>query len=140
MKKNTISVIYAFLLAALLSLLTLSTYKIFFEEKSQEQLLLSLWKKDIQLLKQSNYLPKEWNSISSLKVYPNTPKAKEWFKLIKPPIKTNSSGSSQLELLIISFESNNKQKAIIQYDLLDHKQNVIWELGRTFELGPVKKN
>lgn len=139
MKKPALSIIYAFILAALFSLLTVFTYKFFLEQKTEEHILLSLWQKDIQLLKNTNYLPKEWHNIGSLKIYANTPKAKEWLKIINPPINVSSKGAYELEVLIISFESKGVQKSIIQYDLLDPKKNVIWELGRTFKLGPIQE-
>ena len=82
-------------------------------------------------------LPKQWNHIRSITIYPTHWKHTLWMKWIDPPIPINPKGKFHLDILVMSWEEEpDKRFVVLQYDLIEIKgrQNTIWEGGQTFKL------
>jgi len=128
--------IFTYLVSISLLLCSAYLYKNhFIKEKSHSSKLEIIWRKDLKILNKKNILPKSWDRIGKINIEAGTDKAREYVQNIDIPIKENSNGNYIIDILVITFESSGKLKVIIQYDLMDPKNNVIWELGRTFNLG-----
>ena len=107
-----------------------------FKVATPDEKIVKLWQQDISSLKQSGSLPKEWQQIKEVKLIATSDKSKKWANKIKtPPIKTQTNGTHNLEVLLLDWEADGQKGFIVQYDLIESKsQNLIWELGRTFVL------
>lgn len=106
-----------------------------FDSLPSHKKLMVLWEKDIANLKEAKQLPRFWNNIRSVKMIPGDSRAKKWVKKIKPPVATKKEGQFDMEILVLGWkdDEDGSHGAIIQYDVTEiRKQNLIWELGRTF--------
>lgn len=93
------------------------------------------WEEDVHNLEASPKLPKAWFDVKELEITGGTPETKSWLRRIHVPLKTKKDGHYKLEVLVVAWEEEGKQGALVQYNLTDLKtQNMIWELGRTFIL------
>lgn len=94
----------------------------------------SLWEDDLKLLRSHKKLHKDWEKIKEVEMIGGTPTAKKWVQSLKSPLKTNPKGLYKLEVLVLSWNDQKAEGAIVQYDLIDMKSgNLVWELGRTFQ-------
>lgn len=92
----------------------------------------SLWRQDLQVLKNHNLLPNEWEMVSEVQIFPLGPEAKEFLTQIQRPFQEKEGGAYKLEVEVDSWVEEENQTIVIQYRLLEKEsQNIIWELGRT---------
>ena len=115
-----------------------SAAKIKYAKSSPEVRLLSLWRKDVQVLEASGLLPPPWFQITDIDLIPGDDAARDWASRVSPPIKVAGQGDYQLRVLLISWvdEAEQEQGALVEYHLI-HKPtgNTEWELARTYTLG-----
>ena len=94
-----------------------------------------LWKRDIEILKREKHLPQIFDQISEFEFFHGSHRAKKWMKDLKVPFEKKQNGSYVLEILVISIDDKDFNAAVIQMDVIDKKsQNLIYELGRTYQL------
>lgn len=106
-----------------------------FKNGSPSTRLQILWENDLELLEQASSLPKQWDQIREIKIDAATDNAKKWMQGVYPPITIRPDGTHRLEILVISWEEEKEHGVIIQYNLVELKnENMIWELGRTLIL------
>ena len=98
-----------------------------------------LWHRDISLLRDKRLLPKEWESISNIEYSAPTPSSHQWLEDTRPPLSINKNGEYSLEVVITDWKQDEDVHVIIQYNLIHNQSgNMIWELGRTFNLGKAR--
>lgn len=91
--------------------------------------------KDLDLLRESGNLPKEFDSLAKMEVYGGTDQAKIWVNSLRLPFKLKEGGTHNLEVLVVDWEEGPKDGVMVQYNLVEKKSgNMVWELGRTFIL------
>lgn len=95
-----------------------------------------LWAQDLRNLEESNRLPPQWQDVGEVELFGGTPQTKNWLKRIHVPIRPKKAdGQHKLEVLVVAWEEEGVQGALVQYNLVDRKtQNMIFELGRTLIL------
>ncbi len=73
-------------------------------------------------------------------MYGGTPESKNWLKRIDVPVRPHiQEGGNRLEVLVVVWEEEGKQGALVQYNLVDLKsKNMVFELGRTLILADGK--
>lgn len=95
------------------------------------------WRTDIDNLSFSNKLPPYWKEIRIVEKFAavNDRLAESWIKNVYPPIEINPSGKYKLEILYLSEDENQTQKAIIQHHIIHIPTgNSIWEISRKYDL------
>lgn len=107
-----------------------------FQRLSPASKLQTLVQRDIERLEKHRSLPSSWQNISTIEYSGGDQRAKKWLNQgFRMPLALNKSGNYRLEVLILSFEDQSQQFAILQYNLVNLKtQNMEWEMGRTFNL------
>jgi len=106
-----------------------------FESMTKIERLNYLWKRDVKVLKATNHLHKGWSQIRSFKTFSGSKRAKSWLSQLEIPVKKNKDGVYQLEILILEFEDQQADHAVIQLNLVNlETKNMVWELGRTYRL------
>lgn len=94
------------------------------------------WNQDLELLKRSGSLPKQWESIREIVIRTDDSPIQDWLNPKSLPIPKNPQGTYQLDILFTHWIENNRYGVVIQYDLFDSKsKNLVWSLGRTHTLG-----
>ncbi|NQY99702.1 MAG: hypothetical protein HRT45_03415 [Bdellovibrionales bacterium] len=111
-------------------------YKVYqFEQMSSIERLNYLWKQDMNLLKPTQHVHKGWNSIAEFEAFGGSEKAKEWLNDLQVPVRKVEKGKFKLEILLLEFDQEDVEHAVIQMNLVEIKsQNMVWELGRTYKL------
>lgn len=126
----------SFFLAVIISVYVAYSYHQF-KNLSEEQRLENLITADFAKLRANNVLPRFFDSISKIETQSGTEQAKEWLKKIKFPFKEKQDGEFTIEVLLMSFEEDEKLAAVIQYNVVDNKtHDMVWEFARTFYLKP----
>lgn len=96
-----------------------------------------LWEEDVQAMQESHQLPAQWNSIREIELTPGDDVSKEWLKNLQVPVVVKKDGAFRLQVMLVPWEENGKQGALMQYDLVDLNSlnsNTVWETSRTFIL------
>ena len=134
--KTTLSTLFLLIALGAIGYFAKEVYQLIkIQTGGDAQRLRVLWEKDIELLAEKNKLPSGWKQIKEVALIGGTARAKSWLKQIGSPITLNSAGDHRLEILLLNWEDEGKEGAIVQYNLIDLKSgNMIWELGRTFTL------
>lgn len=111
-----------------------SQYK--FQSSSHREKLQVLWGQDVQKLELAKAVPPGWYTLKEITYFGGDPGAKNWIiEGLRAPHPVSNEGTHRLEVLLLSFEDEGRDGAIIQYNLVNLKnQNMEWELGRTFFL------
>jgi hypothetical protein len=96
------------------------------------------WSRDVRLLEESGRLPTQWNEIKEISIRADNSPIQDWLSGLEAPIRRNPNGQYRLEVFLIHMIEGNRYGAVIQYNLVDLKNdNTIWEAGRTLKLGIV---
>lgn len=94
---------------------------------------------DLNILSESNSLPKELHQLANVEVFGGTDATKIWIQKMKFPFKTSEEGTHDLEVLLVDWTENSKEGVMVQYNLNEKASgNMVWELGRTFILSDQK--
>lgn len=110
------------------------TFELYTTQQSAAQYLTMVWQNDIETLEKANKLPEEWSRIGRIELNPATELASSLQPELRVPIQAHSSGDHALEILLIVLQETRHIDVVVQYNLLDPQENLIWELGRTFKL------
>ena len=107
-----------------------------FHMLSHREKLQSLWEADAKKLEESKVVPPGWYKLREIDYFGGDPTAKNWIiEGLRAPHPVSKEGTHKLEVLLLSFEDEGRDGAIIQYNLVHLKSNNMeWELGRTFFL------
>jgi len=119
-----------------MSLSGLLAYKfIHFESMSKIERLNYLWKRDMKMLKGSKHLHPGLKQIKEVEAFGGSDEAKKWLPDLTMPWKKLEKGKYKLEVLLLEFNDNNQDHAVIQMNLVElESKNMVWELGRTYKL------
>ena len=123
-------------LMAVLSISGVFLYKfIHFQSMSKVQRLNYLWKRDMNILKGSKHLHPGIKQVREFEAFAGSDGAKKWLPQLQVPWKKLEKGKYKLEILLLDFNENNQDHAVIQLNLVEiESENMIWELGRTYQL------
>jgi hypothetical protein len=136
--RRTIGVLFIFVAICLVGLFTYRHYRIAFWLKPPADKFYQSWNEDLHLLQRTQKLPKEWSEIKEISVKGDNSPVQEWILKVRPPIQKNPNGHYRLDVFIIHWIEDNRYGAVVQYDLIDLKNNnTIWEISRTYKLGIV---
>ena len=107
-----------------------------FHASTHREKLQVLWEQDVKKLELAEAVPPGWHSLKEITYFGGDPGAKNWIiEGLRAPHPVKKDGTHRLEVLLLSFEDEGRDGAIIQYNLVNLKnQNMEWELGRTFFL------
>ena len=110
------------------------------QNATEAERLALIWEKDLNLLIEQKKMPPGWSRIREVALIGGTPKARDWIKKIVSPVHVIKNGDHRLEVLLLNWEDEGSEGAIIQYNLIDLKSgNMTWELGRTYILKEAPK-
>lgn len=134
--KKILSVVFLIFALTAATHFSKEVYKLFkVHQGSDAEKLAMIWERDLDTLIQQKKLPPTWNNIREVVLIGGTKTAKQWLKEVGSPVKINAKGNQKLEILVLSWEDEGKEGAIVQYNLIDLESgNMTWELGRTFVL------
>lgn len=109
-----------------------------FQKLSAMKKLQQLWAEDLQVMAETSQLPKEWSSIREIELTPGSEDAMDWLKALRVPVEVDKEhGKYKLQVMLVLWEDEGKQGALMQYDLVDldsGNDNTVWETNRTFLL------
>ena len=137
MRIPKIQVVWMLLILILSSWVFYSLYFHFhFQNLSHLDKLQKLWIQDVKKLEKFKAVPAGWYKLKEVTYFGGDPTAKNWIiEGLRAPHPVNDDGTHRLEVLLLSFEDEGRNGAIIQYNLVHLKSNNMeWELGRTFFL------
>lgn len=101
-----------------------------------EQKLISSWKADLQLIKDSKQA-ELFKRVSKIRLRANDHSpAADWIEKVKAPIDLNRSGDLMADIFLIHQIEGHRYGVVIQYEFIETKTNgKIGEFARTLWLG-----
>jgi hypothetical protein len=113
------------LLAVVLAIFTMSGPR-----SIEDQFVIAV-SKDLENLRQQNFLPEGFNDLKRVEVFGKSENLKTIFNRANESFKTSTDGKYALEVFLDVIDEGG---VILQYDLVEIKSgNTVWELGRTFK-------
>jgi hypothetical protein len=108
-----------------------------FENLKPISKLQTLWEEDVAQMADAHRFPPGWNSIREIVLTPGDDQAKRWLHDLQIPVVVHKDGEFKLQVMLVTWEDEEKTGVYLQYDMTDLKspvENTVWEDTRTFIL------